>query len=98
MSAPGSAESHNFQINSWWRNRRNLNEYHKIQMLSNQETLHKIQLDENKKTYISWKSIAINANDLNKEEKEQLGFSPPYLNQSNNGNIKGIKFEDFSFE
>lgn len=58
-------------------------------MMSNQETLHKIHLDENKKTYISWKSIAINQNDLNKEEKEQLGFSPPYVNQTNNDKIKG---------
>lgn len=64
-------------------------------MLSNQETLHKIQLDENKKTYISWKSIAINPNDLNKEEKEQLGFSPPYIGHANSENIKGTKVHYF---
>lgn len=82
MSAPNSAGSFSVQLSSYscGRNRRGLD--HKIKVPPTNPPVNSIpiKIDENKKTFISWQSVAINSNDLNNEDKENLGFSPPYVN------------------
>lgn len=46
-------------------------------------------------SFINWKSIAINSNDLDVKERQILGFSPPYTNNHNrlimNNDIMSVK-------
>jgi hypothetical protein len=81
------------QLGSSRRNRRNLNSNVKIQPFAKYEASIPIKFENDKKSFIDWKAIAINSSDLNEKEKEILGFSPPYApegneNQPQNSNFK----------
>jgi len=73
-SAPGSANSHHVKIRT--RHHQQLENIKSIHDINNNHTNQKYI----GKSFINWKSIAIDSNDLNKEDKEILGFSPPYVN------------------
>lgn len=82
MSAPGSANSTNFDLNNPRRNRTNLNQNCKIQYIGKQEESIPVKIELDQKTIIDWKAVALNSNDLDIKDRELLGFSPPYLEQN----------------
>ena len=90
MIAPLNEGSFSIQINKLWRNNRNSNENNQINILNKRNNSNKIHVRNNSKNYISWKSIVIHSNDLNKIDREKLGFSPSSLNHENSDDFKGI--------
>jgi len=61
-------------------------------MQTKQENLYKIHIGESKRNYISWKSIAVHLNDLDKDERDKLGFSPPCIDPSISEQLNGKIF------
>lgn len=90
MSAPGSAASYNIQLDNFRRPRGNLNANVKIHTVKKNEVPQSIQIDSSKKAFIDWKAVAVSSSDLNNEEKELLGFSPPYLDNAYNRETKEL--------
>jgi hypothetical protein len=81
MSAPGSANSFEGQMSNPRRNRTNLNENVKMPYIGAPEESVPVKIDEDKKTFINWKAVAVNSSDLGNKDREMLGFSPPYIEQ-----------------
>lgn len=79
MSAPGSANSFSMQMGNRHKRRPYLNSNVKIQPILKQDPSIPVKLEANNKNFIDWKVIAVNTNDLENEEKDQLEFSPPYV-------------------
>ena len=80
MSAPGSANSFNMQMINPRRNRGcQLNNNHNIRVkpFQRHETYLPIKIELNKKSFIDWKAIVVNKSDLNGQDNELFGFSPP---------------------
>jgi hypothetical protein len=82
MSAPGSANSFEGQMSNSRRNRTNLNQNIKMPYIGTPEESVPIKIDEDKKTFIDWKAVAVNSSNLGYKDRELLGFSPPYIDQS----------------
>lgn len=78
MSAPGSANPFNVQLSKSRRNRHNLNQNVKVPSILKQEASVPIKLDSSNKSFIDWKAVVVNTNDLNSQERVDLGFSPSY--------------------
>jgi hypothetical protein len=82
VSAPGSANSYEGQMSNPRRNRANLSQNVKMPYIGAPEESVPVKIEEDKKTFINWKAVAVNSNDLGHKDQEILGFSPPYIGQS----------------
>ncbi|CAI2361756.1 unnamed protein product [Moneuplotes crassus] len=73
MSAPTSANSLKIGMN---RRSRVGSQNIRVKPFVRKETCLPIKIELNK-SFINWKAVALNSNDLSQNDKENLGFSPP---------------------